>query len=307
MGYKKNLRILGVILTAVLFTATVACTNKPQMVDIAGIEELVEDTMNDTNADDETAETTSEVTDEKPAVEEEDEYPGLVVAHLNMTSYIEGPSYTQEMSDADAAAKKGADVAIYADGREEHYEHISIQYAPLDENYKYDPYDVSDLVIEIMEKAGYEEPYNNIIEYEPEEDYSTTMKSYTTVGAYLNPEDADKTSVEVVIMEYKTLEAANERFEYLTDWYNCYDKIDFSYKPEENARAFSNVFIKQSGTSMQAFTVQKGNTLYFISTTFFAAPRFSADAETPKPVYDLNTLEDIMTALELPYSIFYED
>ena len=58
---------------------------------------------------------------------------------------------------------------------------------------------------------------------------------------------------------------------------------------------------------MQAFTVQKGNTLYFISTTFFAAPRFSADAETPKPVYDLNTLEDIMTALELPYSIFYED
>ena len=122
-----------------------------------------------------------------------------------------------------------------------------------------------------------------------------------------NSEDADKTSVEVVIMEYKTLEAANERFEYLTDWYNCYDKIDFSYKPEENARAFSNVFIKQSGTSMQAFTVQKGNTLYFISTTFFAAPRFSADAETPKPVYDLNTLEDIMTALELPYSIFYED
>ena len=156
MGYKKYLRTLGVILTAVLFAATVACTNKPQTVDIADIEELVEDTTNDTNADDETAETTSEVTDEKPAVEEEDEYPGLVVAHLNMTSYTEGTSYPQEMSDADVAAKKGADVAIYADGREEHYEHISIQYAPLDENYKYDPYDVSDLVIEIMEKAGYE-------------------------------------------------------------------------------------------------------------------------------------------------------
>ena len=307
MGYRKYFKLAGVILTAALLVATAACTKKPQTVDIAGIEELVEDTTNDTNADDETAETTSEVTDEKPAVEEEDEYPGLVVAHLNMTSYIEGTSYTQEMSDADAAAKKGADVAIYADGREEHYEHITLQYAPLDENYKYDPYDVSDLVIEIMEKAGYEKPYNNIIEYEPEEDYSTTMKSYTTVDAYLNPEDADKTSVEVVIMEYKTLEAANERFEYLTDWYNCYDKIDFSYKPEENARAFSNVFIKQSGTSMQGFIVQKGNILYFISTTFFAAPRFSADAETPKPVYDLNTLEDIMTALEVPYSIFYED
>ena len=307
MGYRKYFKLAGVILTAALLVATAACTKKPQTVDIAGIEELVEDTTNDTNVDDETAETTSEVTDEKPAVEEEDEYPGLVVAHLNMTSYTEGTSYTQEMSDADAAAKKGADVAIYADGREEHYEHITLQYAPLDENYKYDPYDVSDLVIEIMEKAGYEKPYNNIIEYEPEEDYSTTMKSYTTVDAYLNPEDADKTSVEVVIMEYKTLEAANERFEYLTDWYNCYDKIDFSYKPEENARAFSNVFIKQSGTSMQGFIVQKGNILYFISTTFFAAPRFSADAETPKPVYDLNTLEDIMTALEVPYSIFYED
>ncbi len=179
MRYRKNLRILGVILTAALLVATAACTKKPQTVDIAGIEELVEDTTNDTNADDETAETTSEVTDEKTAVEEEDEYPGLVVAHLNMTSYTEGTSYMQEMSDADAAAKKGADVAIYADGREEHYEHISIQYAPLDENYKYDPYDVSDLVIEIMEKAGYEEPYNNIIEYEPEEDYSTTLKSYT--------------------------------------------------------------------------------------------------------------------------------
>ena len=305
MGYKKYLRSLGVILTAVLFTATVACTNKPQTVDIAGIEELV-DTTDNTTVDDETADTTDETTDEKPAVEEEDEYPGLVVVHLNQTSYVEAFN-TQKQSDTDTANKKGADVAIYADGREEHYEHISIQYAPLDENYKYDPYDVSDLVIEIMEKAGYEEPYNNIREYEPEEDYITTMKSYTTVGAYLNPEDADRTAVEVVIMEYKTLEAANERFEYLTDWYNCYDKIDFSYKPEENARAFSNVFIKQSGTSMQAFTVQKGNILYFISTTFFAAPRFSADAETPKPVYDLNTLEDIMTALELPYSIFYED
>ena len=306
MGYKKYLRSLGVILTAALFAVTVACTNKPQTVDIAGIEELV-DTTDNTTVDDETVDTTSDVTDEKPAVEEEDEYPGLVVVHLNQTSYIDGTSYTQEQIDTDAAAKKGADVAIYADGREEHYEHISIQYAPLDENYKYDPYDVSDLVIEIMEKAGYEEPYNNIREYEPEEDYNTTMKSYTTVGAYLNPEDADKTSVEVVVMEYKTLEGANERFEYFTDWYNCYDKIDFSYKPEENSRAVSNVFIKQSGTSMQAFTVQKGNTLYFISTTFFAAPRFSADAETPKPVYDLNTLEDIMTALELPYSIFYED
>ena len=306
MGYKKYLRTLGVILTAVLFTATVACTNKPQTVDIAGIEELV-DTTDNTTVDDETVETTDETTDEKPTVEEEDEYPGLVVVHLNQTSYIDGTSYTQEMSDADAAAKKGADVAIYADGREEHYEHISIQYAPLDENYKYDPYDVSDLVIEIMEKAGYEEPYNNIREYEPEEDYITTMKSYTTIGGYLNPEDADKTAVEVVVMEYKTLEGANERFEYFTDWYNCYDKIDFSYKPEENSRAVSNVFIKQSGTSMQCFTVQKGNTLYFISTTFFAAPRFSADAETPEPVYDLDTLEDIMTALELPYSIFYED
>ena len=305
MGYKKYLRTLGVILTAVLFTATVACTNKPQTVDIAGIEELV-DTTDNTTVDDETADTTDETTDEKPAVEEEDEYPGLVVVHLNQTSYVEAFN-TQKQSDTDTAAKKGADVAIYADGREEHYEHISIQYAPLDENYKYDPYDVSDLVIEIMEKAGYEEPYNNIREYEPEEDYITTMKSYTTIGGYLNPEDADKTAVEVVVMEYKTLEGANERFEYFTDWYNCYDKIDFSYKPEENSRAVSNVFIKQSGTSMQCFTVQKGNTLYFISTTFFAAPRFSADAETPEPVYDLDTLEDIMTALELPYSIFYED
>jgi hypothetical protein len=302
MGYKKYLRSLGVILTAVLFTATVACTNKPQTVDIAGIEELV-DTTDNTTVDDETVETT----DEKPTVEEEDEYPGLVVVHLNMTSYIDGTSYTQEQIDTDAAAKKGADVAIYADGREEHYEHISIQYAPLDENYKYDPYDVSDLVIEIMEKAGYEEPYNNIREYEPEEDYISTTKSYTSIGGYLNPEDADKTAVSVDISEYKTLEAANERFEYLTDWYNCYDKIDFSYKPEENSRAFSNVFIKQSGTSMQCFTVQKGNVIFYISTTFFAAPRFSADAETPKPVYDLNTLEEIMTALELPYSIFYED
>ena len=307
MGYKKYLRTLGVILTAALFAATVACTNKPQTVDITGIEELVEDTTNDATTDDKTSDTTSEATDEKPADEEESEYPGLVVVHLDRNLISGASSYAQEQNDADIAAKKEADVVIYSDGGEEHYEHISLQYASLDENYKYDPYDVSDMIIEIMEKAGYEEPFNNIQEFESEEENTSTMKSYTRVSGYLNPTDSDKTSITVNIQEFDAIEEASERFESVADWYNCYDEIDFSYKPEENSRTISNIFIKQSGASMQCFAAQKGNTVYYLYTAFAAAPRFSADAETPKPVYDLDTVEDIMTALELPYSIFYED
>lgn len=307
MGYRKKLRMLGVILTAAFLLATYACTKKPQTIDISDIEEIVEDTVAENTTEDNTQTEDSNPSDnEGEKTEEEDEYPGLKVVHLNRPYNITVPAEPVKEDNSDIET---ADVVIFSDGVELHYEHMEIKYAPLDENYKYNAYDVSDMIVEIMTKAGYEEPFTDIMEIESEDEHYPSGKTSTRISGYLNPDDADKTSIEIQIIEFETIEEANQRFEDLADQYNSYGKIDFSYKPEENSRTLSNFFLKMpsQGNSLQAFISQKGNTVISVASFFFAAPRFGADAETPKPVYDLNTLEDIMTALELPYSIFYED
>ena len=309
MGYRKYVRIVGMILTAALFAATAACKGKPQTVDVSDIEEFAEQQATDSKTSDSTAADNSSednsTTDKKQT--DEEKYPGLVVVHTNETSYMGGGSSSSEpQTDGDI---KSADVVIYADGREFHYEHISMQYAPLDENYKYDIYDTSDMIVDIMTKAGYEEPFCKIRGLDPDEPKFFDGKTWTEISGVLNPQDADKTSIVISIYEYETLEEANEEFETIADNNNSYNKIDFSYNPEENCRTMSNIFVKQSNNSMslQAFAGQKGNIIFTIYTYFLPAPRFNSDSEEPKPVYDLDTVEEILTAMDMPYSIFYED
>ncbi|MBP5495508.1 MAG: hypothetical protein J6X97_10465 [Lachnospiraceae bacterium] len=308
MGYRKNFRILGVIVTAVLFATTAACKEKPQTIDTSDIEELIETpaventTSENTASDDTTADNTE--TDNKSA--EEDKYPGLVVVHTNQTSYGIGMAGQTAPPEADGDLK-AADIVITADGREYHYEHIDIQYAPIEENYKYDPYNVSDVILEIMKDSGYEEPYNDVMVMDSDEQQTIDWESLTRVSGVLNPQEADKISFEVSIFEYETVEVADQKFLDYADSYNSYDKIDLTVSSEENSRTLSNFFLKQSGLAMQAFICQKGNVMYIFTTGFAAAPRFSSDSEEIKPVYDLDTAEAVMTELNVPFKIFYED
>ena len=309
MGYRKNFRILGVVVTAALLAATAACKEKPQTIDTSDIEELIETpaventTSENTASDDTTADNTE--TDNKTA--EEDKYPGLVVVHTNQTSYIiYGMAGQTAPPEADGDLK-AADIVITADGREYHYEHIDIQYAPIEENYKYDPYNVSDVILEIMKDSGYEEPYNDVISADSFEQQTIDWKSLTRVSGVLNPQEADKISFEVSILEYETVEVADQKFLDYADSYNSYDKIDLNVSSEENSRTLSNFFLKQSRTAIQVFVCQKGNVMYIFTTGFTAAPRFNSDAEEIKPVYDLDTAEAVMTELNVPFKIFYED
>ena len=309
MGYRKNFRILGVIVTAALLTATAACKEKPQTIDVSGIEDIIEQPPTEDTA---SAEKTSDSTEkdntaaDKKASEEEDKYPGLVVVHTNQTSYGVGVAGQTAPPEADGDLK-AADIVITADGREYHYEHIDIQYAPIEENYKYDPYNVSDVILEIMKDSGYEEPYNDVMVMDSDEQQTIDWKSLTRVSGVLNPQEADKISFEVSIFEYETVEVADQKFLDYADSYNSYDKIDLNVSSEENSRTLSNFFLKQSGTAMQAFICQKGNVMYIFTTGFAAAPRFNSDAEEIKPVYDLDTAEAVMTELNVPFKIFYED
>ncbi|SDJ68945.1 hypothetical protein SAMN04487760_11171 [Lachnospiraceae bacterium G41] len=309
MGYKKYYRIMGVIVTAALLAATAACKEKPQTIDTSDIEELIETpaventTSENTASDDTTADNTE--TDNKSA--EEDKYPGLVVVHTNQTSYTSYGMAGQTAPPEADGDLKAADIVITADGREYHYEHIDIQYAPIEEDYKYDPYDVSNVILEVMKDSGYEEPYNDVMVMDSDEQQTIDWKSLTRASGVLNPQEADKTSFEATILEYETVEEADKKFLDYADSYNSYDKIDVSLNSEENTRTLSNFFLKQSGSAMQAFICQKKNVVFFIYTGFAAAPRFNSDDEEIKPVYDLDTVEAVMTELNLPFKIFYED
>ena len=309
MGYKKYYRIFGVILTAALFAATAACKEKPQTIDASGIEDIIEQPPTEDKTTDETvADSTKEddpEADNKSA--EEDKYPGLVVVHTNQTSYTSYGMAGQTAPPEADGDLKAADIVITADGREYHYEHIDIQYAPIEEDYKYDPYNVSDVILEIMKDSGYEEPYNDVISADSFEQQTIDWKSLTRVSGVLNPQEADKISFEVSIFEYETVEVADQKFLDYADSYNSYDKIDLNVSSEENSRTLSNFFLKQSGTAMQAFICQKGNVMYIFTTGFAAAPRFNSDSEEIKPVYDLDTAEAVMTELNVPFKIFYED
>ena len=309
MRYRKNLRILGVILTAAFLLATYACTKKPQTIDVSDIEELVVEepadettTADNTNSDSTGADNST--TDNNQT--DEEKYPGLVVVHTNQTTYASLGQAVSPGLDADQDIKS-ADVVITADGREYHYEHIAIQYAPIEEDFKYDPYDVSDAILEIMTDSGYEEPYNDIMGLDPDEQKYFDGKTLSRISGVLNPSDADKTSFEATIFEYETVEEADEKFLEYADNYNSYSKIDLSVSTEENSRTLSNFITKQSNSSLQCFICQKRNVLFIFDTGFAAAPRFSSGDEEVKPVYDLDTLEAVMTELNLPYSIFYED
>ena len=309
MGYRKNFRILGVIVTAALLAATVACKEKPQTIDVSGIEDIIEQPPTEDTA---SAETTSDSTEkdntaaDKKASEEEDKYPGLVVVHTNQTSYGVGMAGQTAPPEADGDLK-AADIVITADGREYHYEHIDVQYAPIEENYKYDPYNVSDVILEIMKDSGYEEPYSDVLSADSVGTNSLDWETLTRVSGVLNPQEADKISFEVSIFEYETVKVADQKFLDYADSYNSYDKIDLIVSSEENSRTLSNFFLKQSGTAIQVFICQKGNVMYIFTTGFAAAPRFNSDAEEIKPVYDLDTAEAVMTELNLPFKIFYED
>jgi hypothetical protein len=310
MGYKKYYRIMGVIVTAALLAATAACKEKPETIDVSGIEELIdqpatEDTTSTETTSDSTAEENTAA--DKKASEDEDKYPGLVVVHTNQTSYTSYGMAGQTAPPEADGDLKAADIVITADGREYHYEHIDIQYAPIEENYKYDPYDVSNVILEVMKDSGYEEPYNDVMVMDSDEQQTIDWKSLTRVSGVLNPQEADKTSFEVSIFEYETVEVADQKFLDYADSYNSYDKIDLTVSSEENSRTLSNFFLKQSGTAMQAFICQKGNVMYIFTTGFAAAPRFNSDAEEIKPVYDLDTAEAVMTELNVPFKIFYED
>ena len=158
-----------------------------------------------------------------------------------------------------------------------------------------------------MKDSGYEEPYNDVISADSFEQQTIDWKSLTRVSGVLNPQEADKIYFEVSIFEYETVVVADQKFLDYADSYNSYDKIDLTVSSEENSRTLSNFFLKQSGKAIQVFICQKGNVMYIFTTGFTAAPRFNSDAEEIKPVYDLDTAEAVMTELNVPFKIFYED
>ena len=84
MGYRKNFRFLGVIVTAALLAATAACKEKPQTIDTSDIEEFIETPAVENTTSDDTAVDDSAMDNKS---EDEEKYPGLVVVHTNQTSY----------------------------------------------------------------------------------------------------------------------------------------------------------------------------------------------------------------------------